>query len=315
MDKVKKKGGNVCTRRTCRYTEQQRINAANRTEEFSEIVCNICKKKKWACTRCAKKSSGSFAFVNRKLHMENRYAHSTLKRPSGIRTAKAATPSGQTRTLHPSVPRMKPPRIYRSTKQEFVSASLLHGIERYVPINELATANDESQSCETDNQRTKLSMDDVKARLPKIVWERLTKLFDKGILKYSQESDKPFSLCINTTKTSYSPLRTDSLATLLIVVGGMGHRRVFVAKNPGNANRIQDGIGVIWKQDVDSGDDIVWLAEETKESWQDLMQKNTNANTVVSFTLLAGGALLIPSGLLHGVLCYGTSTMLSIPVL
>jgi len=127
MDKVKKKGGNVCTRRTCRYTEQQRINAANRTEEFSEIVCNICKKKKWACTRCAKKSSGSFAFVNRKLHMENRYAHSTLKRPSGIRTAKAATPSGQTRTLHPSVPRMKPPRIYRSTKQEFVSASLLHG--------------------------------------------------------------------------------------------------------------------------------------------------------------------------------------------
>ena len=315
MDNVKTKGGNVCTRRTCRYTEEQRINAANRTEQFSEIVCNVCKKKKWACTRCAKKSSGTFAFVNRKLHMDNRYAHSTLKRPSGIRTAKADTWSGQTRTLHPSVPRMKPPRIYRSTKQEFVSANLLHGIEGYVPLNEFGTANDKSQSCVTDNQTTKLSMDDIKARLPKIVWERLNKLFAKGILKYSRESDNPFSLCINTTKTSYSPLRTDSSATLLVVVGGMGYRRVFVARNPGNANRIQDGIGVIWKKDEDSEDNIVWKAQETKRSWQELMQKNTNANTVVSFTLVAGDALLIPSGLLHGVLCYGTSTMLSIPIL
>lgn len=310
MNKREKKEGDVCTRRSCRYTEEQRTDAANQTEEFSVIVCNICQKKKWACSRCAKKASGSFAFISRDLHRKNRYVHSTLKRPSGIRTSKAATSFDNS-----PVPKMKPPRVFRSTKQEFVSASLLHAIHGYVPLNEFATGTGESQSCVAENQPLKLSMNDVKDCLPKVVWDCLDNLFKSGIVHYSREISKPFSLCTNNTENSYAPLRMDTSAKLLVVVGGMGHRKVFVAKNPGDANQIEDGVGVIWKKDEVSVDDgIVWNPQQTKESWQELMTKNRNANTVVSFTLVAGDALILPSGLLHGVLAYGTSSMLSIPV-
>lgn len=309
MNKREKKEGDVCTRRSCRYTEEQRMNAANQTEEFSEIVCKVCQKKKWACSVCAKKASGSFAFINRDLHRKNRYVHSTLKRPSGIRPSKAATSFG-----HSSVPKMKPPRVFRSTKQKFVSATLLHAVNGFVPLNEFATVTGKSQSCVTENQPLELSVDEVKDCLPKVVWESLDSLFKSGVVRYSTEINKPFSLCTNGIENSYAPLRMDSSAKLLVVVGGMGHRKVFVAKNPGDVNQIQDGVGVIWKKDQVGVDDLVWNPQQTKESWQELMKENTNSNTVVSFTLVAGDALMLPSGLLHGVLAYGTSSMLSIPV-
>lgn len=298
MNEVKNKGA-VCTKRSCVYTKEQRVNAANQSEEFSEIICNLCQKKKWACSRCARKSGGTFAFVSRQLHLKNPYFHSTVKRPSGIRTAKEVT-------------KMKRPVVYRRTsKEKFVSDGLLHVIYGHFPFGALTTLNVELQA---GDQPSKLSMDNIKHRLPKNVSECLEEFFSTSVLRYSTENDKPFSLWNNNSENSYTPLHTNKFSTLLVVVGGLGHRKVFIAKNPGDAKQIQDGIGIIWKRGEDDGDSVVWNPQKTKESWYEVMLKNANTNAVVCFTLTVGDALIVPRGLLHGVFAYGTTTMLSVPL-
>jgi len=297
--------GHPCTERSCKYTAEQRKNAANHREgssaiAFSEIICTVCKKKKWACSLCAANATGVFAFVNRDRHLRNRYAHSDEKRPSGIRPA--------TKPPKRSVPKMKKPSVYHSHKKQFIDPSLLHSIHGYLPFDRLAVKNDNDHF--SGSQRCPISVDFVRDKFPNVVWEQVSGFIDKGII---DTSEKTLSLWNNDEENTYTSLRMNSYSTLLIVVSGTGHRRVLVAKNPGDAKFIQDGKGVVWKRGRRSGDSVEWQPE-TSDASNELMQGIVNGNTAVSFTLVVGDALLVPSGYIHGESTYGVSSMLSIPM-
>ena len=318
-----KKDDSVCTRRKCNYTQEQRYNAIEQKDDFCEIICPTCKKKKWACRLCAQLGNKTFAFVDKSLHMRTVYAHSSEPRPSGKRVPTGNNAPRKSRRFQTSsLPKMKRPREYLGNKRVFHSTNMIHVVHGFIPtispMTTIAIQKDDQfpDSYEGDDSKpAKLNADVIKDKLPD-VWKGLANL-EEGGLRVLRERGGAFHVWKHKNEKEWkdTPIHRDKVTTLLIVVSGWGNKTVFVANSPGKADMIQDGIGNAWKKDKSNpAGSEVWHPTDDSVDWHKLMPENIDAGAIIRKTLAVGDALLIPKGFLHGVLTYGDTTMLSISI-
>ena len=107
-----------CTKRKCNYTPEQRDYVKKQEEDFCQITCPTCKKKKWACRTCVMLGNNTFAFIDLSRHTKTKYAHCPGQpRPSGKRvpgTRSNDLPRKSRRFQMELLPKMKPPQILRN---------------------------------------------------------------------------------------------------------------------------------------------------------------------------------------------------------
>ena len=314
----------VCTRRQCYYTQEQIDYVIKQEEDFCEITCKICNKKKWACRSCVMLGNNTFAFVNLSRHTKTKYAHSEQPRPSGKRvprTRNNALPRTSSRFQTELLPKMKPPREYLGKKREFHSTEMVHFVHGFIPTISPWTTNDIQRNDSFpdsyeggESKPAKFKATEIESKLPE-VWKGLANL-KKGGLRVKAET-KPYHVWKNKSEKEWkdTPIHSDRVTTLLIVVSGWGNKTVFVANSSGKSDMIQDGIGNAWKKDKSNpAGSEVWHPTDDSVDWHTLMPENIKAGAIIRKTLAVGDALLIPKGFLHGVLTYGDTTMLSISI-
>lgn len=315
-----------CTRRKCNYTQEQKDYTKRQNDDFCEIICPTCYKKKWACRRCAELNNKIFAYVDKELHRKTKYAHSSVPRPSGKRVPtnnNNAAPRKSRRLQTSLLPKMKRPPEYLGKKRMFHSTDMVHLVHGFIPtispITTEAIQNNDTlfpHSYEGgDGKPAKLNANDIRYSLPGDVWRRLVNLKLGGLCVLGDRGS--FHVWKNKDKKQLkdTPIHRDKVTTLLIVVGGWGNKIVFIANSPGEADTIQDGIGNTWKKDKsNTTGSEVWHPTKDSDNWYELMGENIDKEAIIRKTLVVGDALLIPRGFLHGVLSYGDTTMLSISI-